>query len=1297
MKKSLLFAAGFALAAMPLSAQRLAPGYITKPESDQLHTYISAWNGGSGTITMDGTAWEDEEFFTSRVKPKKRFYDVTTQVYPGLTQHTGNTSSTMNGTDKRYLNWIPVGDNGEDGFNAIPNAKFDSETFSMWSYVDHWGNWTSPYGWVPGAFADVAHKNGVAASGVASVPNASMPSNWSPCLEGVIALGADKVGKFLYYHGVDGLGYNSEWSSWSPKSKGLTTLHTGLYSYMSSRNPLFENIWYNGTTQTGSCSFDHQINESNSSELIKGTSMFLNYNWAGAGHTNSINYVKSLGYDPFVRLYAGMNQEGSSGTGNGSNFTTLKSMQLSIGVWGSHMWNMFWNHHGQGGSTGQAMQRYYLDQTEGYYTGISRNPAIKMTLKNTTVPYVFDDWAGMSTMVSARSVLNWDLSTEPFYTFFNMGNGEFFNWKGERLNNIEWYSLGIQDYLPTWRWWFAPTILGGRENTLSASDVKLNAEITWEDAYVGGSCLKVSGTNSGTEYLHLFKSDFATVARDKIVLKYKLLGGKGKVSLIAYGATNATNNSNGTYTERTKEIFNDSQCEAIEDASYGTEEGGWQTLTWDLTAGTRLTNWKVTALKFEGVENLEMLIGGLWVEKNGVTYATPAAPQINSVKVLANTYTGVDAKLIWTMDNNAGKKAGTPVYNSDVKTSMFKVYSQDEGGEENFVCATTSWAAIAFQCPNTDNNKKIRFGVSAVSMDTQSESAITWSAYQTKPSYTASEEVLCSKLMIKPQEGFSCYYADPLHASSTWKLVNQAGATVASGSGVRLDVPNGLDQGGYDLILNEGTSSERKFGFFVQVSSEGVGALPQVYTLSHEGNTVDENSSAIEIELTDTPTLAYTGRKADGSSSRAVMLNNHWIGAQLSDLGIGDKQSVSFGGWFKFNAIPDGEWNFLYITNKNDTWPKDEWGWSWCHGYADGHIELVFRGNSDGASPGEMHYLFPNFKVQAGVWTHLMMVCEEASGDRFRALLYVNGVLQESTWEQRSYGSSGTRYTGKTTLDYTTGMSYTRSEQSYLLFGGTPYTGVAIDGICDDFQVWNVACTQEQVKQSMNGFNSSNYPSGMVACWNFETDANSDHYFTAFGSKSGAKLSTHEWVSAGANTKAIETKEPAYTPGCPFLEGSAYPVVTSAEWKDQADRRTQFTTVASRASTTAGEAGSATVKFNKAGDHTVTLTLKNNYGEDSKDFPVFIVKDETQGIEDITTDGNDMTAYTVDNVLFLEFAQDGAYDVEVYNVAGMLVGARKIDAVAGQNARITLGASGVYMVKASVNGKALRTLKVLSK
>ncbi len=1288
-KKSIFFCSALILAG-GASAQKLQEGYVTFPGSDELHTYVSQWNNGAGSITINGSTWEDEEFFTSRVKPKARFYQTQTQVYPTLTQYN---TSTKTGTDHRYLNWVPM---GNSDFNALPNGVFDSEAFSMWSYVDHYGNWTTPYGWAVGAFADAAHKNGVAVSGVASVPNSSMPSNWATCLEGVIAQGSDKLGKFLFYHGVDGLGYNSEWSGWSPQNKGLTKLHTDLYTYMNGKgNKIFENVWYNGTTQTGSCSFDYEISSSTASELIKGTSMFLNYNWAIYGRVPSdVNYVKSLDLNPFVHIYGGMNQEGSS-SDNGGHFDVLPNYQISIGIWGSHQVNQFWKEHGMGGTTSVATQSYYNNNIEQWYTNYWRNPAIRGTLTNIGQPVVRDNWAGISALVSARSVLNWKLSDEPFYTFFNLGNGQFFNWKGERVSNNEWYSLGVQDYLPTWRFWFADSWLNGN---VSADNVHMNAAFTWEDAYVGGSCLKISGTSS-SEYLHLFKTQFsANRASTKYRLTFKILGGSADIDFVTGWGSAAT--------EKSKTIVTKDQCGDIENKSYISGAEGWTTIEFDLSdvLGATNTSLRAVGLKFTNAENLEMLLGGFEID-GGYTTVTPAAPAIKSCKILSNNYAGVDAKLIWTMDGDAGRNSGTPVYNSDVNTSMFKVYSQEDGGDPVFLGATTSWAAIAFRGENTDASKKIRFGVSAVSMDTKAESEITWSSYESKGSYVASADVEISKKMIKPNEEFSCYYVDDKHEASTWTLVDINGNTVASGNGIRLDVPNGLPStGGYDLVLDKGTANERTLGYFVQISAEEVGALPVVYTIANEDGDLTNSTSPISIQLTDTPTLSYTGRKADGSASRAMALNNRRIGARVGDLGITSSGSLSVGGWFKFNEMPTTEWSFINVVNKLDGWPQNEWGWMWCHGDSNGKIYIVFRGNdSDASSPGELTYSFPDTQLQTGMWTHIMMVFER-NGSYFRCLLYINGVKQTSEWYQTATGQnkneSGWIYKDKTTDDWCSGIKSTRSDNCYVMFGGTKYQGGAIDGIVDDFQVWNVACTADQVKQSMNGITSANIPSGLACLWAFEDEPDSDNYMTGIGSYASAKCSNHSWVGSngeegGEGSKTLKTYAPAFESGCPFLSGTAYPVVTEAKWSDT-DRKTQFVKLESRA-TTEGEAGSASVNFVSAGDHTVTLTLENNYGSDAMDFPVYSVVDNTQGIEDIDIDANDVNIYTVDNILFLEFAQDGNYDVQVYNAAGMLVGSEKLNAVAGQNARITLGAPGVYMVKASLNGNVLRTLKVLSK
>ena len=1275
MKKSLLFAAGLAALAMPLSAQRLVEGYIQMPESGSLHTYINAWNGGNGKLEVNGKTWEDEEFFISRVKPKDRFYNTATQVRSNLTQWNGTS-----GTDKRYLNWVPIND---PAFNAIPNGVWDQEVFSMWSYMDHWGDWTSPFGWVPGAFSDVAHKNGVAVSGLASVPNAAISEGWKACFEGLISLGYQKVGDFLYYHGVNGLGYNSEWSGWSPAR--LSTMHQNLLSYMNQKGDnIFENIWYNGVTDSGSLQFDHAL--SSSPNIMKGCSMFMNYNWVSESRmAENINTVKGLGRSPFV-IYAGMDQQGGQPK-SGANYPTLANYQYSIGLWGAHSHNMFWEGRGNAGTTVDATQRYYLDLTEKWYTGGSLNPAIKQEIQTNRNHRPTDSWAGISAMMSARSVLSWDLNEEPFYTFFNIGNGKFFNWKGERVSDNEWYSIGIQDYMPTWRWWWAPSFL---QKDVTAGSTNMNAAITWDDAYMGGSCIKINGTTT-KEYIHLFKTNFTANGETKIRVTFKILGGKGDLKL-AFTNSAATTETNST------PIFTADQCAQIEDNSYKAGAEGWTTVEVPFKVIGRTTNMSVLALCFENAENLEMLLGGVEVERKS-SFPTPSAPTVTSSKVLGNGFTGVDGKIFWKMGTPS---VSTPTYNSDVNTSMFKVYSQEEGGEPVFSGATTSWAAVAFRCPNTDSSKKIRFGVSAVSMDTKSESAISWGEWFSKGQYVASDEIAINKSIIKPGESFEVAYLDDRHASSTWTITDTEGKTVASGNGTSLSVENGLELGSYNLYIDKGTDNERSFMTYVNITSEAVGALPEVYGLTYEGNDVDDSDAAVEISLEDHPTLGYTGRKADGSTSRCLSLANRYIGCSVGDLGIGGtRTSISVAGWFRFSSIPDKQWNFMNISNKGASWPQNTWGWAWNHGSAEGKISCAFRGAaSDGSSPGELHYEFPNTVLQAGVWTHIAWICEYEGTSNFRCVLYINGVKQESEWvayNKWNAGNGGSiQYQGKTD-DFCPNRTYQYTNNDRIYFGGAAHQGASIDGLVDDFQVWGKAMTAEDVRKSMSGITKDNVPDGLFCLWDFETAPTSDNGFTAIGSKSNVKAYSYDYLGEAQNGgMQFTTYEPTYETGCPFLPGTAYPVVTKAVWSDT-DRKTEFATVDSRA-TTEGEAGQAVVNFVEAGDHTVTLTLENNHGSDSKDFPVFkVLNDDIQGIGEVAADGSSLEAYTEGNVLFLEFGQDGVYDVEVYNTAGVLVGAQKLNAVAGQYARVALGTPGVYLVKASVNGKALRTVKVLSK
>ena len=139
-----------------LQAQSLKENYIQwqNNKGDKLFRSVEAWQN-RGKVT------DDDNFFISRVKPKARFRNEKTQVLQNLNET----------NDKRLVAWVPF-NNPET--NALPDGIFDSEVFSLWSYVSHWGDWTAPLGRIPAALMDVAHKNGVAVSSAGTVPYGSL-------------------------------------------------------------------------------------------------------------------------------------------------------------------------------------------------------------------------------------------------------------------------------------------------------------------------------------------------------------------------------------------------------------------------------------------------------------------------------------------------------------------------------------------------------------------------------------------------------------------------------------------------------------------------------------------------------------------------------------------------------------------------------------------------------------------------------------------------------------------------------------------------------------------------------------------------------------------------------------------------------------------------------------------------------------------------------------------------------------------------------------------------------------------
>ena len=396
-----------------LQAQSLKENYIQwqNNKGDKLSATVDAWS-------RNGKVSEDDNFFISRVKPKARFRNQNTQVLKDLNDT----------NDKRLVAWVPF-NNPET--NALPDGIFDSEVFSLWSYVSHWGDWTAPLGRIPAALMDVAHKNGVAVSSAGTVPFGSLTPEWNIELRAIGNLNGQKLADFLYYYGQDGFGYNSEWSEWNRITQKLRDKHIEVNKLMESRNPIFENMWYDLTQDNGRNSFKNKLDDQNKLNFgdadNKAFSLFLNYNWNSDWILqSSVEYAKTLNRDPLY-LYAGVNMQGGEPRQN--SWPLLKKHNISIGLWGAHSKNMFWESRNEKGSSEETMQRSYMLRTERYFTGGTRNPANTPEVTS-AMKYNVDnkDWHGMSTWMTAKSTLSWDLATEPFITYFNLGNGKFFNW-----------------------------------------------------------------------------------------------------------------------------------------------------------------------------------------------------------------------------------------------------------------------------------------------------------------------------------------------------------------------------------------------------------------------------------------------------------------------------------------------------------------------------------------------------------------------------------------------------------------------------------------------------------------------------------------------------------------------------------------------------------------------------------------------------------------------------------------------------------------------------------------------------
>ena len=484
---------------------------------DQLSYYFDRWTPGT---QPEGVTRMDDEFFISRVKPRKRITEL---------DYKANSEANP---DRKMCLWVPL-DDPTSKWKALPRYCFEGDNFSLWSYIDIHGNWTAPWMRVSAGLSDVAHKNGVKVGCVMSIPwlarivlNGWGSSNHSLVLKKLTEKDGQghfrnsmKLVKLMKYYGIDGLGVNSEFTASQRDMNTLIDFFAECHKKAKEIDWEFQLHWYDLTNDSGAVTNDRGLGSHNSRLFgSKGNEvsdmMFANYNWYDGLLAASERTAESLERSSYD-YYAGFDIQGRA-LRNG-NWRSLKNRKISIGFWGAHSQSLIHQSATDNGTSDIAIQKAYLLKQELIFSGGYRNPAVRpeINTSSTLANASLKQFHGLATFLTAKSTIN----ELPFVTRFNLGNGLSFRNEGKVTFNHKWYNLNTQDFMPTWRWWI--TNNNDQVGELIVNDL-VKADLIFEDAYFGGSCLSLHGKTEFSR-VKLFKTLLSVDGKDKISLTYKVM------------------------------------------------------------------------------------------------------------------------------------------------------------------------------------------------------------------------------------------------------------------------------------------------------------------------------------------------------------------------------------------------------------------------------------------------------------------------------------------------------------------------------------------------------------------------------------------------------------------------------------------------------------------------------------------------------------------------------------------------------------------------------------------------------
>lgn len=1226
------------------------------------YDYFESWEPG---VPLS----EDENFYIARVPMKKRFVNTTTQVDPTMTQ------------DRKFSMWTPMGIS-DTYWQSLPRYVFDGDNFSMWSYVDSQGGWSLPWVRVPGAYSDVTHRNGVANSGGLIFFDSWGGDNTSPTAnvnmlvkkEGGKFKYVEKFVKFLRYYGLDGVGINPEGPV--PQASALQDFFSQCREYAESIGWQFHVYWYGVGSNGGSMDLGSSFGSSKQDWLWKNNKQvvdmyMLNYDW-GYSASSSASYAEQIGANPYT-LYAGYDIQGNW-LARGP-WSTLKNTKMSIAFWGNHTTNMIYQNSSEFGSGDEAVQACYLEKQEQVFSGGNRNPAKRPAIKDgisSSSEAAMNNFHGIAEYLPARSVLQ----ELPFVTRFGLGNGKTFRNEGKVTFGNKWFNVGVQDYLPTWRWWIT-------DDSNNVPEDGIECGFTYEDAWYAGSALHMSGATKVSN-VRLFKTNFDVSETDDVSMTFKLNSGEDTHMKLFWSFVGSESTLHS--------------CDIT-----GAKEGQWTTFSKKASEIGMNGNVALIGLKFENTPtNYDVFIGEMAIVP-AKTFA-PIKPVITTEesKILKKrTYNSIDFKFSWDCESSKNDSdPSIPVYNEDVDTWYFEVYVQAKDGEPVLCGTTSSWAHYVVGAPVSANNEisDYRIGVCAVAPDGKTKSETTWTSDLTTD-LTLVDGIECNKAVIKAGEEFTLSLIDPNQEEPfSWEIFNATtgGNAVFTQDGGRSITTSLSEEGYYDVKLTKGDLSVLSYRGYVQISPESTGAIPSItdFTASDTNVTLEDGTAEV--------TLSYTGKKNEGTVSRGLQVDDPYMFRIPSDFLPMNQNQYSICLWIKPEKFTFAKFGMGLIEQRNMDihWPDNNWGALWVDVWPetfnnggqrilDNNIisytmwgnesQYYFNSNNnkheipnlacctDGNRTGTESY-----SLSEGQWAHVLI-----SFDGSKQRIYFNGKkVGEGNASKYNYN------------DNNGGTGNVKAANIYI--GGSRVYYAGFSGVIDDVQVWHKALSDTEVIEAMKGYDGKEIPSDLKGYWTFESD-NYNEGEKVFENK-GTLVTDNKAAyievkgAGGENTSANEEHIlPANIAiqGNPAMSGTL-PITTTSTFA-VADAEVQNT------------GDNASVTFNKDGKYNVTLTLANGWGSDTKTKEEYIVVLPSSGIDGNLVDN--LTVYPnpfIENVN-LQFAADGNYVIDIFDAQGRQVTTKKHQAMTGEICTLTVNAAkGMYYVVVSKDGKRVKSFKVVA-